>query len=133
MARSTKQPEPPAEPVTLEQIAAKRLRERIEEYRVLVARHAAGEVLTAEDMERVAELLEQIALPDYAFERDADAINRFAKTHAKWVAFTKDEPALRERAKQLVVEIKAATEKLTALRAEAHRVEMTTASKAGAY
>jgi len=133
MAKASKQPEPAAEPVTLEQIAAKRLRERIEEYRGFVRRHAAGEVLDVAAMERVGELLEQIGLPDYAFARDAEATNRYAKAHAKWAAFTNEEPALRERAKQLSVEIKEATAKLAALKAEAHRVEMSTASKAASY
>jgi AcrR family transcriptional regulator len=133
MARATKQPEPAAEPVTLEQIATKRLRERIEAYRALVARHAAGEMLTVDDMERVAELLEQIGLPDYAFTRDADAINRHAKAHGKWTDFVADEPRQRERGKEVMAEIKAASERLAALKAEAHRIEIVTGSKITAY
>jgi hypothetical protein len=105
MAKATKQPEPAAEPVTVEMIATKRLRERIEAYRALVARHAAGEMLTVDDMERVAELLEQIGLPDFAFTRDADAINRHAKAHGKWTAFVADEPRQRERGKEVMAEI----------------------------
>ena len=133
MARATKQPEPAAEPVTVEMIATKRLRERIEAYRALVARHAAGEMLTVDDMERVSELLEQIGLPDFAFARDADALNRHAKAHGKWTAFVADEPRQRERGKEVMAEIKATTERLNLLRTEAHRIEIVTGSKITAY
>jgi len=133
MAKASKQPEPAAEPVTLEQIAAKRLRERIEEYRGFVRRHAAGEVLDVAAMERVGELLEQIGLPEYAFARDAEAINRHALAQSKWQAFVADEPRQRERGKQVAAEIKAANEHLATLKAEAHRIEIVTGSKVVAY
>ena len=133
MVKATKQPATASEPVTFEEIANKRLRERLESYRAFVKRHAAGEVLKPNEMEVVAELLEQIGLPDYAFARDAEALNRYSKTASKWSAFVADEPAMRERGKALVAEIKEATERLNALRAEAHRIEIIGSGKAASY
>jgi hypothetical protein len=112
----------PIEPVSFDEIARKRISERIEAYRALVQRYAAGEQMAEADLNQAAELMEQLGLPQYAFNRDAEAIQRHARTHAKWAAAIENEPASRERSRVLAGEIADTEKKLRALREEAHRV-----------
>ena len=120
-------------PVTFEEIARKKLRERIEAYRGFVQRHAAGELLDETEMTQAAELLDHLGLPQYAFERDAKALINHARSLAKWEAYVANEPQMRERGKALTVEIKALAEKLNAAKAEVHRIELGSGMKAAAY
>jgi hypothetical protein len=120
MARATKQPEPAAEPVTFDEIAKRRTRERLEAYRELVRRHADGETMTVEQMEKVLELLDQLGLPQYAHERDVQAMQRFKMAHEKYRAAVEAQPAHAIRATELAAEVEATQKKLVALREELH-------------
>lgn len=131
-ATATKKTQPIAPPVSFAEIAERKMRERIEAYRALVQRHATGEVLEAQDYERAAELLEQLHLPDYAFSRDVEAVQRQSRTHRKWVAASESEPINRERAKQLADEVQTLTVKLRALN-EQLRIANGAAGKVTAY
>jgi len=122
----------PAVPVTFAEINARKVRERIESYREIVGRQAAGEVLSVADMERAAELLEHLGLPQYAFTRDAEAMQRAKVTGDKLKAAIDAQPANAQRAADLTVEIEALRKKLEMLREE-HRRASAGASKGTAY
>lgn len=122
----------PALPVTFAEINVRRMRERIEQYREIVARHAAGNTLTVEDMERAAELLEQLGLPQYAFTRDAEAMQRASTTRDKLQAALDGREGNAKRAADLAVEIDAMRTKLETLREE-HRRATAAANKGSAY
>ena len=121
-----------APPPTFAEITARKVRERIEAYREIVGRHAAGETLTVADMERAAELLDQLGLPQYAWDRDVDAMRRAKATGDKLQAALDGQPANAQRAADLAVEIEALRRKLEMLREE-HRKASSAASKAAAY
>ncbi len=125
-------PAAPIGPISFDEIAAKRMRERIEAYRALVKRQAAGESLSESDAETGMLLMEQLGLPQYAFNRDVEAVQRHAVVRAKWDAAVANEPANRERAKQLAGEINEAEKKLRMLREEFQRANAAT-GKPGTY
>ena len=129
MASKTK---PAPEPMTFAEIARARLRERIEKYRQLVQRHAHGEQMGVVEMEAAAELMEQIGLPQYTFERDADAVRRYTLVEAKVQAAADTAPAHKARAAELAVQIEAAKKQLAAMQEE-HRLAATKANKPGTY
>ena len=79
MSKKTETPPVPS----FEEIALRRVAQKLQEYRKIVATHAAGERLTVPQMERTAELLEELGLPDFAFVRDAESVNRYAAARAK--------------------------------------------------
>jgi len=122
----------PAVPITFAEINARKVRERIEAYRGIVGRHAAGEMLTVEAMEQAAELLDQLGLPQYAFTRDAEAMQRAKATGSKLQAALDGQPANAARAADLTVEIETLRKKLEMLREE-HRRASAGASKGTAY
>jgi hypothetical protein len=122
----------PVVPVTFAAINARKVRERIESYREIVTRYAAGSTMTVEDMERAAELLEHLGLPQYAFTRDAEAMQRAKATGDKLKAAIDAQPANAQRAADLTVEIEALRRKLETLREE-HRRASAAAGKGGAY
>jgi len=135
MATATKTKTATAEaapPVTFAEINARKVRERLEAYREIVGRHAAGETLTVADMERAAELLDQLGLPQYAWDRDVDAMRRAKVTGDKLQAALDGQPANAQRAADLAVEIEALRRKLEMLREE-HRKASIAASKGTAY
>ena len=123
MATATKtkpDPKPAAEPITFAEIAHNRLRERLESYRELVRRHAAGQTMTVADMEQALELLEQLGLPQYAHERDVEAVARFKMASDKYQAAIDAQPSHAIRATELAAEVEALQGKLKALREELH-------------
>lgn len=120
MSKNTKQPELPPAPVTFEEIALKRTRERLTAYRELVRRHAAGETMTVGDMEQVLELLDHLGLPQYAHDRDIQAVARFKIATDKFQAAIDAQPAHAVRASELTAEVDALHGKLKALREELH-------------
>ena len=122
----------PAVPVTFAEINARKVRERIESYREIVTRYAAGNTMTVEDMERAAELLEHLGLPQYAFTRDAEALQRAKVTGDKLQAALDGQPANAQRAADLAVEIEALRKKLEMLREEQRRAH-SAANKGTAY
>lgn len=135
MAPATKtkaEPKPAPEPMTFAEIARQRLRERITKYRSLVTRHANGEQLGTADMEAAADLMEQIGLPQYTFERDADAMRRFTLVQAKVQAAADAAPEHKARAAELAAEIAVAKKKLAAMQEE-HRIAVSKSNKHGTY
>lgn len=129
MAAKTK---PAPEPMTFAEIAHKRLRERIMQYRDLVQRHANGGTLDVAEMEEAADLMEQIGLPQYTFERDADAMRRFTLVQAKVQAAADAAPDHKARAAELAAEIEATRKKLAAMQEE-HRIAVNKSNKPGTY
>lgn len=119
-------------PVTFEEINRRKVRERIAAYREIVGQRANGENLTVADMERAAELLDQLGLPGYTFARDVEAVQRFKLVRGKYDAAIEAAPAHKQRAEELVGEIDAARKKLEALREE-HRVATVKGNKGTAY
>ena len=135
MATATKtkaDPKPAAEPMTFADIASKRLRERITQYRDLVRRHASGGQLSVAEMELAADLMEQIGLPQYTFERDADAMRRFTLVQAKVQAAVDAAPEHKAKATELADKIEAARKQLATMQEE-HRQAVAKGNKAGAY
>ena len=122
----------PAQPVTFEEINRRKMRERVEAYREIVTRYATGETMTVADMEQAAELLDQLGLPQYAFDRDADAVRRFNATRAKYDTAVEAADPSRQRAEALTVEIDVLRKKLEALREE-QRIMGSRAGKPAAY
>jgi len=135
MATATKSKAAAAEPVvpvTFDEINRRKVRERIAAYREIVARRASGEMLSVSDMERAGELLDQLSLPAYAFDRDAEAVQRFRTARAKYDDAVRAEPGYRQRAEELAAEIDAMKKKLEALREE-HRITVAKGNKGTAY
>ena len=119
-------------PVTFDEIAAKRMAERLEKYRTFVSRQAAGETLGVADMETVADLLDQIGLPAYAFSRDIEATERHHHATAKYQAAVEAAPEHKANAKRLEAEVEKAKRQLAAL-VEEHRLALAKSNKPGAY
>lgn len=121
-----------AVPVTFDQITRRKVRERIEAYRDIVSRRAGGEVLSVADMERAGELLDQLGLPLFTFDRDTEAVQRFRAARGKFDAAAEAAPAHKQRAEELAAEIEAVRRKLEAMREE-HRIAVNKSNKGSAY
>ena len=119
-------------PVTFDEIARRKVRERIEAYRDIVTRRADGKPMTVADMEKAGELLDHLGLPGYAFDRDAEAVLKFRAAADKMQNAINAVPAARQRAEELSVEIEQMRQKLVALREE-HRLTVAKANKPTAY
>jgi len=113
----------PSPPPTLDGVARKKLRARLEEYRSLLAQQAAGDELTEADLIRVAEILESLGLPDFAWTRDVEAVQRHAAVKAKFRTAVDAEPANRDRSVEVARELEALQAKLLALREELRRAQ----------
>jgi len=124
--------EPVPVPVTFDEIARRKVRERIEAYREIVTRRADGKPMTVADMEKAGELLDHLGLPGYAFDRDAEAVLKFRAAAAKMQAAVDAVPPAKQRAEELGVEIESLRQKLVALREE-HRLAVCKVSKPQAY
>lgn len=129
MTVKTKKTEP-ALPLTFADVARKKMRERLTEYRAFVERAVAGEQLTEDDTVRVYDILTSLGLAPLTFERDVQGAKEYARQQAKWSDYQAQEPVLRQRGKQVAEEIKTLTEQLNGLKAEAHRIEVVSAHKA---
>jgi hypothetical protein len=130
--KSKAAPAAPVLPTTFAEINARRVGERIETYRGIVERHANGKPMTVTDMEQAGELLEQLGLPQYAFERDVEAMQRANVTRAKLAAAIEAQPAAAARASELAGEIEAMRKKLETLREE-HRQMLARSIKGNSY
>jgi hypothetical protein len=111
-------------PPTFAEVAQRRMAERVEQYRSLAKRHAEGEPLTDSDLLEASDLLEGMALPDYAWTRDAEAMLRFATVDAKRRAAVEAEPANQQRSTELAREVEALQAKLVTLREELRRTQV---------
>lgn len=119
-------------PVTFAEINRRRVQERLEGYREIVTKRAAGEALTVADMERAGELLDLLGLPGYTFDRDYEAVQRFNSIREKYDAAVAAVPAHTQRAAELTVEIETLRKKLDAMREE-QRIAKARADKPGIY
>jgi len=73
-----------------------------------------------------------MGLPDFAWFRDVEAMQRFSVTNGKYRAALDAEPANRERAVELAKEVEAARAKLLTLQEELRRAQAG-AGKSAAY
>lgn len=105
----------PSSPPTLDSVARKKLRTRLEEYRSLLTQQVAGEELTEADLTRVADCLEALGLPDFAWTRDCEAVQRHAAVKAKFRAAVEAEGPSRDRSLELAKEIDSMRARLAAL------------------
>jgi hypothetical protein len=119
-------------PVTFAEINRRRVQERLENYREIVTKRAAGEALTVGDMERASELLDLLGLPGYTFDRHFEAMQRFNSIREKYDSAVAAVPANTQRAAELAVEIETLRKKLDAMREE-QWIAKARASKPGIY
>jgi hypothetical protein len=108
----------PAEPMTFEQIAERKLTEKLTAYRGLVARAASGEQLPEADLEAAVELLAFLGLPDYSWRRDVAAKadhDAVAKAEAE---VRSQRPANDKRLAEIRDRLKAMESEVNALRHE---------------
>lgn len=121
MATATK-PKPGTTPVpatvTFAEIAQRKMRERIEQYRQSVQRAAAGEMLHGEELAQVLEALTYMGLPEYAWDRDVQAQRNYSIAEQSVAEAMKQKPANEARLAEVVARIKTMEEELQALRAE---------------
>ena len=118
--------------VSFSEIAARKMRERVEAYREIVTRRADGKTITVTDIEKAGELLDLLGLPGFAFDRDTEAVLKFRAAAAKLQAAVDAVPAARQRAEELAAEIEVQRQRLVALREE-HRLAVAKANKPQAY
>jgi hypothetical protein len=111
-------PAPTPAPVTFDEIARNRLRERIEAYREIVRRQASGDTLPTEDMAQAAELLDHLGLPYFAFERDVQAHREYVAASKGAAEAEAKRPANEKRLEEVTARIKAIESELKALRSE---------------
>lgn len=130
-AKRTKADEP-AEPMTFEAIAHRKMGERIAAYRSIIERRAAGDPLTATDLEQAGELLERLGLPQYAFDRDVEAMRRHAMVQSKVQSAADAAPDHKARAAELGKRIEKAKKELAAM-IEEQRQAVSKSNKPGAY
>ena len=130
-ATKTKTTPPPAPP-TFATIARKKMRERVERYRQFVKRHVEGEALQEADLVQVSDLLEGLGLPDFAWPRDIEALQRANAASVKFKAALDAEPTNRERSVELAKEIADLKKKLQVV-AEEHRRAIAATGKSAAY
>jgi len=71
------------EPVSFEQLAEQKLRSTLEEYRAAVERQAGGEELAAPELDRVAELLEVLRLPEISWAHHVQAVRELNDARAE--------------------------------------------------
>jgi hypothetical protein len=121
-----------AAPVSFAEIAKSKAKERLTAYRDIVRRRADGEMLSVADMERAGELLDQLGLPLYCFDRDADAFKRFRQAREKYQAAVDAVPENQQRAAELADEIAAAKSRLQMLH-EQHRIASARIAKPANY
>lgn len=119
-------------PVTFSEIAARKMRERVEAYREIVTRRADGKTITVTDMEKAGDLLDHLGLPGFAFDRDTEALLKFRAAAAKMQAAVNAVPAAKQRAEELTAEIEVQRQRLVALREE-HRLAVAKLGKPQAY
>jgi hypothetical protein len=121
----------PSQPPTFDGIARKKMRERLTAYRAFVKRQAEGESLSEGDLSQVADLLEGMGLPDFAWSRDVEAAQRFAVTSGKLKVAVDAEPANRQRSLELAKEAEALQAKLRTLHEELRRTQAGAGKVAG--
>ena len=121
-----------AAPISFGELKTRQTRERVHRYRTLLGRHAGGESLSESELSEVAELLEQLGLPDTAWITDLEGLHRYDLAVAKYNAAADAVPEYLERAKTLAVEVEQLRKKLSAV-AEEQRIAAAKVGKPAAY
>jgi hypothetical protein len=88
-------------PLTYEQIADRKLRDTLEEYRAIVERGAGGEMLPEADLERAVELLTVLRLPELSFKQHVTAAREYAAAVGRQAELEAAGPAERAELVQL--------------------------------
>lgn len=117
---TTRRPKAEPQPTTFAEIAARKMAECIEQYRGHVRRAAAGERLTADDLDKVLEALAYMRLPEYAWERDVQAQRDHDSASKAAAELRAKQPASDARLAEITARIKAVEAELHALRSEQH-------------
>lgn len=120
MAATTAKRPAAKESASFQEVAANRMRERIEQYRQAVAAAAAGKVQSVDDIDAVLAQLDAMGLPDYAWQRDVDAFRELQRVEADVARLEAEQPERAERIKSLEAQIKAWEQQIADARAEAH-------------
>lgn len=109
-------------PPTLEEVAERKVRERLTAYREFVSRAASGEQLLEADFDAVSDLLDRLGLAPFTFKRDVQAQTEYAATLKAEGEARAKRPAEGERLKALNDRLKALEDEAATLRAERHRL-----------
>jgi predicted nucleic acid-binding Zn-ribbon protein len=126
MTTATKKPAAtPAAPVSIQDAAAKRMQERITAYRKAVEDAAAGKSMSAETVEAVLEHLDAMGLPDFAWQRDVEAVRQMGRLAVEVEAFDAERPGRAQRIAKLLEEIKRCEQSLKDARAEHYNLTHT--------
>lgn len=107
-----------AAPVSIQDAAAKRMQERIAAYRKAVEDAAAGKSMSAETVEAVLEHLGAMGLPDFAWQRDVEAVRQMGRLAAEVEAFEAERPAREKRVATLLADIQRLEQSLKDARTE---------------
>lgn len=113
--RKTKQPAPE---LTLDQVAEQNLRERLADYREQVEAAADGRQFDASELAIVEDLLRDLELPTYAWDRDVAALKKHRQLRAQADELQANRPAEIEEAKRLQAEIPHIERRLNEARAK---------------
>ena len=130
--RTKSEPKPAAQPITFDEIAHKRMSDRLRQYREFVARQSTGETLNADEMGAVADVLDLIGLPAFAFSRDIEAMQRYRHSQEKHRNAVEAVPEHHANAMRLAAEVEAMKAKLDHLREE-HQRALAGTNKPTAY
>ena len=118
---TTMMAEPQAVP-SMEERLARRIRERLEQYRTAVTRHADGERFTERQLEQVAETLDGLGLAGSAWDADAQAIQQHRRLTEREAELAAAEEGNAAKARELRDEIAELEKRLGLLRGEQHRL-----------
>jgi hypothetical protein len=105
MTTTTKPKKPAAKAVTFEEIAERKHRQTLEEYRELVARAAAGEQLRPDELDRALELLALLRLPELAWQTHTQAVRDYRQASALVLEVEQKQRDAVQEAGQLVRDI----------------------------
>lgn len=120
MAATTARKPAAKESASFQEVAANRMRERIEQYRKAVAAAAGGKAQSVDDVDAVLAQLDAMGLPDFAWQRDVDAFRELQRVEADIARLEAERPERAERIKSLEAQIKAQEQQIADARAELH-------------
>jgi thioesterase domain-containing protein len=118
---TTKQKKPPTKAATFEEIAERKYRQTLEEYRGLVERAAGGEQLRADDLDRAVELLALLRMPELAWAQHVAAVRDYRQAVARVAELEQRQRDAVAEAEQLVRDIEALED---TLREKRNRVQL---------
>lgn len=112
--------EAPAAPTTLADVSRAKMIDALRAYRRFVQRAAAGEDLTEVELGEVANALDRLALPDYAWPRDVEAQREYVHNAEREREAVSQLPAAEARAAESTARIKALEDELRRVRDQHH-------------